>query len=125
MADSNAKHPEHIQAGLAFERPLLALEQKIQELRSLSATAGLVDLSSEVVQLEERLEKQTKEVYSQLSPWERVNVARHANRPLASDYIEKMLDDFVELHGDRVFGDDRAIVTGLACMEGQRDFVSA
>jgi acetyl-CoA carboxylase carboxyl transferase subunit alpha len=105
---------------LAFERPLLALEQKIQELRGLSSSAGLVDLSGEVVLLEERLEKQTREVYSQLTPWERVNVARHANRPLTSDYIEKMLDDFVELHGDRLFGDDRAIVTGLATMQGVR-----
>ena len=119
MTESN-KNPEHIQAGLAFERPLVALEQKIQELRTLSTSAGLVDLSGEVVQLEERLETQTKEVYSNLSAWERVNVARHANRPLASDYIEQMLDDFVELHGDRVFGDDRAIVTGLASMQGVR-----
>lgn len=119
MADSNRKTVEHIQAGLAFERPLLALEQKIQELRSLALNTHL-DLGSEVVKLEERLHDQTTEVYSKLTPWERVNVARHANRPLTSDYIEKMLDDFVELHGDRVFGDDRAMVTGLATMEGQR-----
>jgi acetyl-CoA carboxylase carboxyl transferase subunit alpha len=59
-------------------------------------------------------------VYGQLSPWERVNVARHAERPLTSDYIQLMLDDFVELHGDRVFGDDRAIVTGLATMGATR-----
>jgi acetyl-CoA carboxylase carboxyl transferase subunit alpha len=120
VSDQNAKNVHNIQAGLAFERPLLALEQKIQELRGLSSSAGLVDLSGEVVLLEERLEKQTREVYSQLTPWERVNVARHANRPLTSDYIEKMLDDFVELHGDRLFGDDRAIVTGLATMQGVR-----
>lgn len=119
MSDSNAKTSEYIQAGLAFERPLLALEQKIQELRSLAVNTHL-DLGAEVVKLEERLEKQTEEVYSNLTPWERVNVARHANRPLTSDYIEKMLDDFVELHGDRVFGDDRAIVTGLATMAGRQ-----
>ena len=119
MSDSNAQTSEHIQAGLAFERPLLALEQKIQELRSLAVNTHL-DLGAEVVKLEERLEKQTEEVYSKLTPWERVNVARHANRPLTSDYIEKMLDDFVELHGDRVFGDDRAIVTGLATMAGRQ-----
>jgi acetyl-CoA carboxylase carboxyl transferase subunit alpha len=119
VSDTPAKTSEHIQAGLAFERPLLALEQKIQELRSLALTTHL-DLSGEVVKLEERLHKQTTDVYSKLTPWERVNVARHANRPLTSDYIDKMLDDFVELHGDRVFGDDRAIVTGLASMEGVR-----
>jgi acetyl-CoA carboxylase carboxyl transferase subunit alpha len=119
LSDSNAKTSEYIQAGLAFERPLLALEQKIQELRSLAVNTHL-DLGAEVVKLEERLEKQTEEVYSNLTPWERVNVARHANRPLTSDYIEKMLDDFVELHGDRVFGDDRAIVTGLATMAGRQ-----
>ena len=119
LSDSNAKSTEHVQAGLAFERPLLALEQKIQELRSLAVNTHL-DLDSEVVKLEERLHQQTTEVYSKLTPWERVNVARHANRPLTSDYIEKMLEDFVELHGDRVFGDDRAIVTGLATMGGQR-----
>ena len=119
MSHSNAKTFEHIQAGLAFERPLLALEQKIQELRSLAVNTHL-DLGAEVVKLEERLEKQTEEVYSNLTPWEQVNVARHANRPLTSDYIEKMLDDFVELHGDRVFGDDRAIVTGLATMAGRQ-----
>ena len=88
MSDQNAKNVHNIQAGLAFERPLLALEQKIQELRSLSSSAGLVDLSGEVVLLEERLEKQTREVYSQLTPWERVNVARHANpRELGSEIL--------------------------------------
>ena len=114
MATEN-KNSEHVQAGLAFERPLLALEQKIAELRTLALNTHL-ELSGEVVQMEERLQDQTSKVYSRLTPWERVNVARHANRPLTSDYIEKMLDDFVELRGDRVFGDDRAIVTGLATM---------
>jgi acetyl-CoA carboxylase carboxyl transferase subunit alpha len=107
------------QDGLAFERPLLELEQKIQELRKLSAGTHL-ELAGEIQGLQERLKRQTAEVYAQLSPWERVNVARHADRPMTSDYIQMMLDDFVELHGDRVFGDDRAIVTGLACMAGVR-----
>ena len=105
--------------GLAFERPLLEMAQKIQELRGLAATTHL-DVSGEVVALEERLKKQTQEVYSQLSAWERVNVARHNDRPLTSDYIQTMLDDFVELHGDRVYGEDRAIVTGLATMGSAR-----
>ena len=109
----------HAQDPLAFERPLLELEQKIQELRKL-ATGTHLELAGEIQGLEERLRRQTADVYAQLSPWERVNVARHADRPLTSDYVQMMLDDFVELHGDRVFGDDRAIVTGLASMQGQR-----
>ncbi len=108
-----------MQTGLVFERPLLELEQKIQELRGLSVSTHL-DLHGEVVALEERLHRQTAEVYAQLTPWERVNVARHADRPLTSDYIQLMLDDFTELNGDRMFGDDKAIVTGLATMQGVR-----
>lgn len=107
------------QDGLAFEKRLTELEQKIQELRNLSNNTHL-DLAGEITGLEERLRRETVEVYAQLSPWERVNVARHSDRPLTSDYIQNMLDDFVELHGDRVFGEDRAIVTGLASMNGVR-----
>jgi acetyl-CoA carboxylase carboxyl transferase subunit alpha len=113
MSDSPTKPAA--QDGLAFERPLNELQTKIDELRRLSSGAHL-ELAGEIQQLEERLRKQTAEVYAQLSPWERVNVARHADRPLTTDYIQLMLDDFVELHGDRVFGDDRAIVTGFATM---------
>ena len=117
MSDTTPRSP--VPDGLAFERPLLELEQKIQELRKL-ATGTHLDLAGEIQGLEERLRRQSAEVYSQLSAWERVNVARHADRPLTSDYVQMMLDDFVELHGDRVFGDDRAIITGLASMEGVR-----
>lgn len=105
--------------GLAFERPLLELEQKIEELRSLAQTTHL-DLQGEVVALQERLHRQTQEVYSDLSAWERVSVARHADRPLTQDYIQLMCEDFAELHGDRVFGDDRAIVTGFATIKGTK-----
>ena len=117
MTDTAPRSPA--QDGLAFERPLLELEQKIQELRKL-ATGTHLELAGEIQGLEERLRRQTAEVYSQLSAWERVNVARHADRPMTSDYVQMMLDDFVELHGDRVYGDDRAIVTGLASMQGVR-----
>src|SRR5262245_18695118 len=103
MSDSAPRSP--IPDSLAFERPLLQLEQKIQELRKL-ATGTHLELAGEIQGLEERLRRQTADVYAQLSPWERVNVARHADRPLTSDYVQMMLDDFVELHGDRVFGDD-------------------
>ncbi|MCA3008977.1 MAG: acetyl-CoA carboxylase carboxyltransferase subunit alpha [Phycisphaerales bacterium] len=117
MTDANPKSA--MQDGLAFERPLMELQGKIDELRKLN-TGSHLELTGEIELLEDRLRKQTAEVYGQLSPWERVNVARHAARPLTSDYIQLMLDDFVELHGDRVFGDDRAIVTGLATMAGVR-----
>jgi acetyl-CoA carboxylase carboxyl transferase subunit alpha len=117
MTDANPKSA--MQDGLAFERPLMELQGKIDELRKLN-TGSQLELTGEIELLEDRLRKQTAEVYGQLSPWERVNVARHAERPLTSDYIQLMLDDFVELHGDRVFGDDRAIVTGLASMGGVR-----
>ncbi len=117
MTDQPAKTT--VQDGLAFERPLSDLQQKIAELRKLNAGSHL-ELAGEIELLEERLRRQTAEVYAQLSPWERVNVARHAERPLTSDYVQLMLDDFVELHGDRVFGEDRAILTGLATMAGRR-----
>jgi acetyl-CoA carboxylase carboxyl transferase subunit alpha len=117
MSESAPRSP--VPDALAFERPLLELEQKIKELRLLSSGTHF-ELAGEIEALEERLKKQTAETYSQLSAWERVNVARHAERPLTSDYIQMMLDDFVELHGDRVFGDDRAIVTGLATMGSTR-----
>lgn len=117
MTESSAKPAA--QDGLAFERPLTDLQTKIDELRKLNSGSHL-ELSSEIQLLEDRLRRQTAEVYAQLSPWERVNVARHADRPLTSDYVQLMLDDFVELHGDRVFGDDRAIVTGLATMGAVR-----
>ncbi|MFK7742117.1 MAG: acetyl-CoA carboxylase carboxyltransferase subunit alpha [Planctomycetota bacterium] len=117
MSESASKPA--VQDGLAFERPLSDLQTKIDELRSLNSDSHL-DLQGEIASLEERLKRQTEEVYAGLSPWERVNVARHAERPLTQDYISMMLDDFVELHGDRLYGDDRAIVTGLATMGSHR-----
>ena len=118
MADEKTKKPtDGLSTGLAFERPLLEMEAKITELKTLASTTHL-DLTGEIRALEERLSTQTKQIYGSLSPWERVNVARHAERPLTTDYINAF-DDFVELHGDRKFGDDHAIVTGLATLRGR------
>jgi len=117
MSESSTKTA--VQDGLAFERPLNDLQTKIDELRRLNSGSHL-ELQGEIELLEDRLKRQTQEVYEGLSPWERVNVARHADRPLTQDYITTMLDDFVELHGDRLYGDDRAIVTGLATMGEHR-----
>jgi acetyl-CoA carboxylase carboxyl transferase subunit alpha len=104
---------------MAFERPIEEIEAQIAELESLSLSTRL-DISSEIEALKQRLRETIHKAYSDLSAWERVNVARHQKRPVAPDYIQEILDDFFELHGDRVFGDDRAIVTGLATMEEWR-----
>src|SRR5688572_13666097 len=104
---------------MAFERPIEEIEAQIAELESLSLSTRL-DISSEIEALKTRLRETIHKTYSDLSAWERVNVARHPKRPVVADYIQEVLDDFVELHGDRTFGDDRAIVTGLATMEDWR-----
>jgi acetyl-CoA carboxylase carboxyl transferase subunit alpha len=105
--------------GLAFERPIQEIEARIAELESLSLSTRL-DISGEIEALKKRLAEQIDMTYSELSAWERVNVARHAKRPIVADYIATILDDFYELHGDRTFGDDAAIVTGLARIDRHR-----
>ena len=89
---------------LDFERPIAELEKKIEEMQTQAADDGL-DLSQALRDLEERLEAQRQEVYGKLTPWQRVQISRHPSRPYALDYIERCLTDFVELHGDRLFGD--------------------
>jgi len=117
MADKKSAS-DSLAGGMAFERPIEEIEAQIAELESLSLSTKL-DISSEIEVLKDRLKEQIDKTYSELSAWERVNVARHAKRPVAADYIG-CLDDFIELHGDRAFGDDRAIVTGLAELDGRR-----
>jgi acetyl-CoA carboxylase carboxyl transferase subunit alpha len=104
---------------MGFERPIREIEVQLEELENLSLSTNL-DISGEVEALRQRLAGAIEETYKDLSAWERVNVARHQGRPVASDYIEHMLDEFLELHGDKVYGDDPAMVTGLAMMEGRR-----
>lgn len=111
--------PKRPKGGMAFERPIEEIETQIAELESLSLDTRL-DISMEIEALKARLRDTIDKTYSDLTAWERVNVARHPKRPVASDYIAELLDDFIELHGDRTFGDDRAIVTGLATMEEYR-----
>ena len=106
---------------LPFEQRIQEIETKIAELRELASSSSL-DVGDQLEAMERQLEEATAKTYAELSPWEEVGVARHPQRPVASDYIEHMLDDFVELHGDRTFGDDRAMVTGLATM-GDRRFM--
>ncbi|MBL8694757.1 MAG: acetyl-CoA carboxylase carboxyltransferase subunit alpha [Planctomycetes bacterium] len=116
--ESRPRRVEALNSGLAFERPILELEQKIAELEKLAASTRL-DLNGEIKLLRERLKRTIEETYRHLTPWERVNVARHADRPITQDYIEQMLDDFFELHGDGYFGDDRAMVTGMGKIGGR------
>ncbi|MDZ4773240.1 MAG: acetyl-CoA carboxylase carboxyltransferase subunit alpha [Planctomycetota bacterium] len=106
-------------AGMAFERPIKEIESQLSELEAISQRTNL-DISSELEALRRRLSEAIDTTYADLTPWERVNVARHTDRPVASDYVEKILDEFIELHGDKVFADDKAIVTGLARIEDQR-----
>ena len=108
-------------AGMAFERPIHELEVKLNELVELSQGTNL-DLETEIGAVRQALAKQMAETYENITPWARVNVARHPDRPVTGDYVEHVMDDFFELHGDRVFGDDAAMLTGLARI-GERRFV--
>jgi acetyl-CoA carboxylase carboxyl transferase subunit alpha len=105
-------------AGLEFEKPVLELEAKIQELKSCSASEHL-DFTEELKVLEEKCSQLKTQIYGNLTPWQRVMIARHAQRPYTLDYIKALCTDFIELHGDRSFSDDAAIVGGLAMFEGQ------
>ncbi|WP_163101249.1 acetyl-CoA carboxylase carboxyl transferase subunit alpha [Peribacillus alkalitolerans] len=102
---------------LEFERPIIELRKKIDELKSLTEEAE-VDLSSEIEKLEGRLEKLENEIYDNMKPWDRVQVARHPSRPTTLDYISYLFTDFFECHGDRGFADDAAIVGGIAKFKG-------
>jgi len=108
--------------GLDFEKPIAELEKKIQELKSYSS-GKKVDISSEVKLLEEKLEHLKKDTYNNLTAWQRVQIARHPKRPYTLDYINAMMTDFIELHGDRSFADDKAIVAGLAKLDNQKIMV--
>ncbi|WP_040286195.1 acetyl-CoA carboxylase carboxyltransferase subunit alpha [Sporosarcina koreensis] len=103
---------------LSFEEPIIRLREKIQELKEFTET-NEVDLSDEIENLNSRLEKLENEIYGNMETWERVQVARHPERPTTYDYIGELFEDFIEFHGDRAFGDDAAIVGGIGCFNGQ------
>jgi len=105
------------QSYLDFEKPLAELEKKIQELLAFSTDA--VDLKGEVEKLELKAAKMREEMFANLSRWQTAQVARHINRPFTLDYLSLIFTEFVELHGDRNFGDDHAIVGGLARLDGE------
>jgi acetyl-CoA carboxylase carboxyl transferase subunit alpha len=103
---------------LDFEQPIAELESKIEELRYVQDDSA-VDISEEIGRLESKSQSLTKDIYSKLTPWQIAQVARHPQRPYTLDYIQHIFTDFEELHGDRAFADDHAIVGGLARFNGQ------
>ncbi|MCI0330397.1 MAG: acetyl-CoA carboxylase carboxyltransferase subunit alpha [candidate division Zixibacteria bacterium] len=109
---------------LDFEKPIVELEKKIADIRDF-ATGESVELSREIAALEKKLERLQKEIYSKLTRWQRVQLARHPKRPTASDYIKAWMTDFVELHGDRGFADDHAVITGLGKLDNLKLLVVA
>jgi len=100
-----------------FEKPVVELEQKIQELLALSGDS--VDLKKEVAKLEKKAEEMRSDIFANLTRWQTAQIARHINRPFTMDYINLIFTEFVELHGDRNFGDDHAIIGGLARLDGE------
>lgn len=103
---------------LDFERDLVELEKKIDDLKEQAKTNGL-NLDEGVRKLEAQAAKKRREIYTNLSPWQQVQISRHPHRPYALDYVERMLSDFTELHGDRLFADDASIIGGPARLDDE------
>ncbi|MFC4767784.1 acetyl-CoA carboxylase carboxyltransferase subunit alpha [Effusibacillus consociatus] len=104
-------------ADLQFEKPLTELRNKIEELRKFTEEKG-IDFSDEIEKLESKAAELEQSIYGELTPWQKVQIARHPERPTTLDYIRGMFTDFIELHGDRTFGDDPALVGGIGKLEG-------
>ncbi|MBL8025836.1 MAG: acetyl-CoA carboxylase carboxyltransferase subunit alpha [Fibrobacteres bacterium] len=107
---------------LEFEKPVVELAKKIQDMRSFASTENL-EMKDELAKLEGKLEKLKKDIHGKLTPWNRVQIARHPKRPYSLDYINGLMTDFIELHGDRAYGDDAAIVAGMATFNKRPVFV--
>ena len=109
---------------LDFEKPILELQRRLQELKSHSDKHD-IDFDSEVESMELKIRETRREIYENLTAWQRVQIARHVQRPFALDYIARCFTEWIELHGDRVFGDDKAMPCGLAKLGAQRCVVIA
>lgn len=101
---------------LDFEKPIYDIEQKVDEMKKLGES---IDLTDEIKTLESKLDQMKKDIYKNLSRWQRVQMARHPERPYTLDYIQMITSDFIELHGDRYFRDDKAIVGGFAMLDDE------
>ncbi len=115
MKDKNKKNKITL---LEFEKPLAKLYEKLDELKRLSAE-GNIQMQEDIRLMEKRIETQQKEIFSQLTPIQIVQVARHMQRPTTLDFIDSIFEDFIELHGDRNFADDSALVSGIAKLNGR------
>lgn len=104
---------------LDFEKPVHELESQIKDLQEANEKPG-IDISKEIEALEAKVDKLIHEIYGNLTPWERVQLSRHPHRPHTIDYIESVFDDFHEIHGDRKYSDDPAIICGFAYLDGQK-----
>ncbi len=109
---------------LEFEKPLRELEKQLEALHQQSLENN-IDMSTELAAIEAKIETTKREIYSNLTPWQRVQVARHPKRPYALDYVGALCTDFQELHGDRQFNDDRALIGGTAFFEGRAVMIIA
>jgi acetyl-CoA carboxylase carboxyl transferase subunit alpha len=104
---------------LDFERPIAELEGKIVELRQLASNDPAMQIDAEVVRLQSRADQMVKDIYARLTPWQKVQVARHSGRPHFLDYAAGLFDDFTPLSGDRLYGEDNAVIAGLGRFRGR------
>lgn len=104
---------------LDFEKPVFELENQIKELKIVGEKPN-INLDKEIKALQSKVDKLIQEIYNNLSPWERVQLARHPARPHTLDYIEKVVDEFTEIHGDRRYYDDNSMITGFGFLDGQK-----
>jgi acetyl-CoA carboxylase carboxyl transferase subunit alpha len=109
---------------LEFEKPLRELEKQLEALHQQSLENN-IDMSAELATIEAKIDATKRDIYTNLTPWQRVQVARHPKRPYALDYVAALCEDFQELHGDRQFNDDRALVGGTAFFEGRSVMIIA
>ena len=104
---------------LEFETPIIELQNKMNELKAFSDEQN-IDVQNEIKKMEEKISSMKKNIYQNLSPWQKVQVARHPNRPYTRDYIEKITTDFIEIHGDRIHRDDKAIIGGFGMINNEK-----
>ncbi len=107
-----------MEAFFDFEKPIVTLEKKLVDLRELSQQEG-VDFSAEIAILEKKVTQLIDQTYARLTPWQKVQLSRHPNRPYTRDYVDALFPDFMEMRGDRAFGDDQAILGGVGSRQGQ------
>src|SRR5580704_11425316 len=109
---------------LDFEKPIFELQKKLEELKKHPETHSMdVSFEEEIAQIEKKLAETSKQIFSNLTPWQRVQLARHPKRPFTLDYLQSTFTDFSELHGDRLYAEDRAVVGGFARLDGRKVMV--